>query len=336
MNKPTFTFFNNKGGVGKTTLVYHIAHMFALMGVRVLAVDCDPQANLSAAFLKDEDLQTLWEDANSPQTIYRAVQPMIRKGDYVAPRLQVIAPNLHLIAGDLGLSSFEDQLSEQWSQANDDNANTYSRAFDVLTAFWRCAQEAATGCGADLIIFDIGPNLGAINRSVLLGTDQVIVPLGADLFSLRGLQNMGPALRDWHKAWAARSNKPFDDYVLPKGAMHVLGYVAMQHQERLDRPVQAYRQWIDRIPLHYRTYILEQTQSAVPKVENDDYALALLRPYKSLISIAQEVCKPIFSLKSADGVNGSQMATVTAAYTDFENLAMRILLKSKLNHLFPL
>lgn len=336
MNKPTFTFFNNKGGVGKTTLVYHIAHMFALMGVRVLAVDCDPQANLSAAFLKDEDLQALWEDASSTQTIYRAVQPMIRRGDYVAPTLQAIAPNLHLIAGDLGLSSFEDQLSEQWNNANSDNADTYKRAFDILTAFWRCAQQAATNCKADLIIFDIGPNLGAINRSVLLGADQVIVPLGADLFSLRGLQNIGPALRDWHKAWETRSSKQFDDYVLPKGAMHVLGYVAMQHQERLYRPVQAYRQWIDRIPLDYRTHILEQTQLAVPKVENDEYALALLRHYKSLIPIAQEARKPIFSLKSADGVNGSQMATVTAAYTDFQNLAIQILLKSKLDRLYPL
>jgi cellulose biosynthesis protein BcsQ len=258
---------------------------------------------------------------------------MVRKGDYVAPQLQAISPNLHLLAGDLGLSSFEDQLSEQWTNANSDNSDTYGRAFDILTAFSRCAQQAAATCQADLIIFDIGPNLGAINRSVLLGTDQVIVPLGADLFSLRGLQNIGPALREWHKAWKTRSNKLFNDYPLPMGAMHVLGYVAMQHQERLYRPVQAYRQWIDRIPLDYRTHILEQTQSAVPKVENDEYALALLRHYKSLIPIAQEARKPIFSLKSADGVNGSQMATVTAAYEDFHNLAMRILSTSKLDYL---
>jgi cellulose biosynthesis protein BcsQ len=336
MNRPTFTFFNNKGGVGKTTLVYHIAHMFALSGIRVLAVDCDPQANLSAAFLRDEDLQELWEDKVSAQTIYRAVQPMLRKGDYKAPKLQAVAPNLHLIAGDLGLSSFEDQLSEQWTNANSDNPDTYGRAFDILTAFSRCAQQAAAACEADVIIFDIGPNLGAINRSVLLGTDQVIVPLGADLFSLRGLQNIGPALREWHKAWKTRSAKPFTDYELPQGDMHVLGYVAMQHQERLSRPVQAYRQWIDRIPLDYRTHILEQTQSAVPKVENDEYALALLRHYKSLIPIAQEVRKPIFSLKTADGVNGSQMATVTAAYNDFHSLAMSIMYKAKLDHFYPL
>ncbi len=334
MSKPVFTFFNNKGGVGKTTLVYHVAHMLALMGIKVLAVDCDPQANLSAAFLQDDELQNLWDDTSCAQTIYRAVQPMVRKGDYVAPRLQQISPNLHLICGDLGLSSFEDQLSEKWAKANDDNQDTYGSAFDVLTAFWRCAQAAATQCQADIIIFDIGPNLGAINRSVLIGTDHVIVPLGADLFSLRGLQNIGPALRDWHRAWETRSAKPFNDYILPKGNMRVLGYVAMHHQERLYRPVQAYKQWVDRIPADYRQYIREEFNALnIPKVEEDPYALALLRHYKSIIPIGQEARKPIFSLKTADGVSGSQMATVKAAYDDFRALASRILTAANLPQL---
>jgi len=333
MTKPVFTFFNNKGGVGKTTLVYHVAHMFALMGVSVLAVDCDPQANLSAAFLQDDALQELWDDTTYAQTIYRAVKPMVRSGGYVAPKLQEISSNLHLIAGDLGLSLFEDQLSEQWSNANADSPDTYGRAFDILTAFWRCAQGAATSCNADLIIFDIGPNLGAINRSVLLGTDHVIVPLGADLFSLRGLQNIGPALREWHKNWATKSSKPFNDYTLPKGNMHVLGYVAMQHQERLYRPVQAYKKWVDRIPGDYRQYIEPTVNEVIPKIEDDRFALALLRHYKSLVPIGQEVRKPIFLLKAADGVNGSQAATVRAAYDDFHSLAMNILIQANLSDL---
>lgn len=333
MTRPVFTFFNVNEGAGKTRLIYNIAHMFAIMGVHVLAVDCDPQAKLSAAFLRDEALQALWDDASCAQTIYRAVQPLTGNGDYVTPKLQEITPKLHLIAGDLGLSSFEDQLSEQWSNANSDNSDTYGQSFDILTAFWRCAQEAASQCEADIIIFDIGPNLGAINRSVLLGTDHVIVPLAADFFSLRGLQNIGPALRVWHKSWETRSAKPFNDYTLPKGDMHVLGYVAMQHQVRLSRPVQAYKQWVDQIPSDYRKYIEETTTDNTPKIEDDPFALALLRHYKSIVPIGQEARKPIFSLKSADGVSGSQMATVRAAYDDFQNLATKILLQANLAHL---
>lgn len=55
----TIAFFNNKGGVGKTTLVYHIAWMLAELGQRVLAADLDPQANLSSMFLEEERLEEL-------------------------------------------------------------------------------------------------------------------------------------------------------------------------------------------------------------------------------------------------------------------------------------
>ena len=52
----TIAFFNNKGGVGKTSLVYHLAWMFADHGIKTLAVDLDPQANLTAMFLDEERL----------------------------------------------------------------------------------------------------------------------------------------------------------------------------------------------------------------------------------------------------------------------------------------
>lgn len=333
MNIPTFTFFNNKGGVGKTTLVYHVAHMLAQLDVRALVVDCDPQANLSAAFLPDDTLEELWNDQQHATTIYRSVQPMVRRGDYAPPQLTAINERLHLLVGDLLLSSFEDQLSEQWNNANSDSEDTYGRAFDILTAFWRCAQHSAQSCQADLVIFDIGPNLGAINRSVLLGTDHIIAVLGADLFSLRGLQNIGASLRSWQKSWQTRRNKPFSDYALPTGDMHMLGYVAMQHQERLYRPVRAYSQWIDRIPKDYRTYVLNENPPTVPEVVNDPYCLALLRHYKSIVPISQEARKPMFNLKSADGVSGSQITTVRTAYTDFQTLTQNILDKAKLQHL---
>jgi cellulose biosynthesis protein BcsQ len=60
MSIPVLTFFNNKGGVGKTSLVYHLSWMFAEGGRRVIAMDLDPQANLTAAFLDEDKLESLW------------------------------------------------------------------------------------------------------------------------------------------------------------------------------------------------------------------------------------------------------------------------------------
>ena len=101
MSAPIIAFFNNKGGVGKTTLVYHLAWMFADLGVRVLAADLDPQANLTAAFFGDEVLETLWENW---ATIYTSVDPLVKRtGDVRAAEPWEVANNLSLIVGDLNL-----------------------------------------------------------------------------------------------------------------------------------------------------------------------------------------------------------------------------------------
>lgn len=69
-------------------------------------------------------------------------------------------------------------------------------AFRTMTAFHRLVQQGADW-GAELVLIDVGPNLGAINRSALIASDQVCLPLAPDLFSLQGLKNLGPTLREW-------------------------------------------------------------------------------------------------------------------------------------------
>ena len=67
----TIAFFNNKGGVGKTSMVYHLAWMYARLGVNVLAADLDPQANLTSMFLDDEELEPLWPESGERPTRVR-------------------------------------------------------------------------------------------------------------------------------------------------------------------------------------------------------------------------------------------------------------------------
>ena len=84
----TIALFNNKGGVGKTSLLYHLAHMFALRGRRVVAADLDPQANLSGMFLQDDRIEALWS-AGGAATVYSAMQPLIEgTGDLLPPTPQ--------------------------------------------------------------------------------------------------------------------------------------------------------------------------------------------------------------------------------------------------------
>lgn len=79
MSTPVVTFFNNKGGVGKTSLVYHLSWMFSDLAMRVLAVDLDPQANLSSAFLTEDDFESVFNRDTSapPATIHEALRRLI-------------------------------------------------------------------------------------------------------------------------------------------------------------------------------------------------------------------------------------------------------------------
>jgi len=217
MSIPVIAFFNNKGGVGKTSLVYHIAWMFSDLNLRVLAADLDPQSNLSAAFLDEGRLEELWPENEHTSTIYGAIRPLQRGiGDISPPRLEKINDRLALVPGDMSLSAFEDDLSQVWPKCLDKD----ERSFRVMSAFWRILQQGAEDRQAQVVLMDLGPNLGAINRAALIASDYVVVPLGPDLFSLQGLHNLGPTLRVWRKGWSERLTKsPGKDLVLPKGNM---------------------------------------------------------------------------------------------------------------------
>ncbi|MFZ3159639.1 MAG: ParA family protein [Rhodoferax sp.] len=316
----TVAFFNNKGGVGKTSLVYHLAWMFAEHGVKTLAVDLDPQANLTAMFLTESRLELLWPDGDHPDTIYGAINPILRgTGDINAPHVERINPNLGLLPGDLGLSRFEDKLSAAWPncQLGDESA------FRTMTAFHRLIQSDQD-FKADIALIDVGPNLGAINRSALIASDQVCLPLAPDLFSIQGMKNLGPTLRDWRVVWSDLTKKAPQGLSMPKGTMNPIGYVVMQHGSLDNRPVKAYKRWMDRIPSTYRSSVLDEPDAAPPTIATDPRCLSLLKHYRSLMPMAMEARKPIFFLKSADGAIGAHIEAVRNCYDDFQDLAKKI------------
>ncbi len=333
MSAPILTFFNNKGGVGKTSLIYHLAWTFASLRKRVVAIDLDSQSNLTSAFLDEDKIERLWNDGMDGSTVYQCVKPLTGVGDIVEPVLQNITTDLYLIPGDVGLSGYEEALSNEWPHSMGDN-NLY-RPMRVLSSFWQVMQMAVDKIQADIVLVDVGPNMGAINRSVLIATDYVVIPLGADLFSLQGLRNLGPTLRSWQNLWKKRADnwrnsteaKAYPDFQLPEGKMKSIGYLCQQHSVRLARPVKAYDKWINRIPAVYRKSVLEESPAQTVEQQNDPYCLATIKHYRSLIPMAQEHRKPIFNLTSADGAIGSHANAVHGAKKDFKKLAQKIAVK---------
>jgi cellulose biosynthesis protein BcsQ len=319
----TIAFFNNKGGVGKTSLVYHLAWMYADLGLRVVAADFDPQANLTSMFVDEDRLEMLWSGTSGRETIYGALQPLLEgTGDVMAPHIEPVADRIGLLVGDLALSESEDELNSQWPRAMDRDP----RAFRVISAFWRILEAASLAHGANVVLIDVGPNLGAINRAALIAAEHVVIPLAPDLYSLQGLRNLGPRLRRWREEWGERrARNPVAGLSVPSGEMKPAGYTVLQHAVRLDRPVRAYDRWIQRIPNVYCDFVLDDKPgSRPPSVDEDPHCLATLKHYRSLMPLAQEARKPMFFLKPADGAIGGHAKAVQDCFRDFHALADKI------------
>lgn len=320
----TLAFFNNKGGVGKTTLLYHLAWMFADLGQRVLVADFDPQANLTSMFLTEPELEKLWDlDTAQDQSVMAPLSPIIRGlGDIGPTPLQRIAPNIRLIPGDLNLSNFEANLSEAWGKCLD----RQEPAFRTTSSLHRIIRQAGEKFDADLVLIDVGPNFGAINRAALICADAVVIPVAPDLFSIQGLRNLGPTLATWRRDWKTRlAQNPAKELPLPEATMHPLGYVVLQFGIRDSRPVSAYDRWARKIPSTFREKVLGRAPDGTDTTSADPNCLGLLKHYRSLMPMAMEARKPIFMLRPSDGAIGAHTYSVRACDDDFRALAIRVL-----------
>ncbi|WP_228471105.1 ParA family protein [Streptomyces alkaliphilus] len=249
-----------------------------------------------------------------------AVRPILEgTGDIAAVEPTRLRPGLWLLPGSLDLSRFEDKLSNEWSRAYGGDI----AAIRTSTSFHRVIQQAALVVDAEVVLIDVGPNLGVINRAALISADTVLMPLAADLFSLKGLSNLGPTLRRWRSDWQSLVLPRVPrDISAPSATMRPLGYVIMQPEMRLDRPFKAYERWLERIPWVYSSAVLGESS---PDSHGDHHRIATLRNHRSLMPLAHDARKPMFDLRPVDGALGSTQQYVKTCFKEFEALSGKVL-----------
>lgn len=327
----SLALFNNKASVGKTTLAFNLAHLFARRGLRTVALDYDPQCNLSAMFLSPDELVGIWEEdesiMDSPEaTEARTVGGCIdlirrRTGDLREPVLVPVADDLWLLPGHLGLSRFERELADEWPKIA---AFVNERALDVTTALDLLSNAAAEQVDADIVIIDVGPGLGALNRAALLACDAVVIPLAPDVFSLQGLAHVGPALREWRDDWGkVNSSRLRGKYqeLLPIHRFQPIGYIVQQRLPGLDGVPSDSRRWASSIPGYFHAHVLDEPSPDL-SIEADEQCIAVMEHVASLIPIARMARKPVCSLGQGDGARDEQ--AVVAARAELELLIDRL------------
>jgi cellulose biosynthesis protein BcsQ len=322
----TITFFNNKGGVGKSTFAYHMGFMLENEENRVLFVDLDPQCNLTAHICSDKEIESIWNGNN--RSVYHAVQPLTSgAGDIVEiDPYQVENRKIYLLPGDLLLSDFESFLAETWVQV----LARQERGFRSLSAIHRLIEDITERYSIDYVIIDVGPNFGSLNRAVMLGCDAFFVPMIPDLFSLRGSQNLGRVLANWIEQYQdALSRAPDWAFTVPKGYPVFCGYITQQFNIYRQKEAQAWQRWGQMVPNYIQSYVVTPLQHIQqdnkPLVSDvDNLKLGEFKNYHSLIPMAQAALKPVFELTAANGVVGAHHEYVRNCRREFEQMARKL------------
>jgi chromosome partitioning protein len=321
---PIISLFNNKGGVGKTTFLFHVAHVLAESGRKVLMVDCDSQCNLTAYALPDRAIEKAWEENGN--SIYRAIELVARGiGDVRNRAPSQLRPNLFLFPGDLLLSDFEDLLGDTWNAAKGGS----EPALRTQSAIYRSILQASEKAAAEVILVDLGPNLGSLNRAVLGGSDYVIVPVAPDLFSIRGAENLGSKLAKWRKEWD-QCNDAWSggSFTIPKGRPSFLGYVIQQHniRDNASGMTQGWRIFGNRLESAIQTYVVDRLRplGQVRDGQAGEFNLGKIPNLHSLIPYSLEARKPVFQCTSSDGLKGAHIQRARESKQLFQPIANAI------------
>ena len=210
-------------------------------------------------------------------------------------------------------------FAKAWYSTSDEHS------VQILSAFWQVLQQAGLNQAADIILIDLGSNLGAINRTALIAADYVIVPVAPELLSVQGLEHSGMTLQKWRNAWQQKlTHNSVAGLNLPQGKLQPIGYVIFQPPIRLDHGTNMYAKWTMQIPTSYHQTMFNETEENVPFLKDDPHFLILFKGHYSVIPMAQEARKPIFHLKPADGALGAHLKIVQSAYVEFQQLARKI------------
>jgi cellulose biosynthesis protein BcsQ len=317
------SIFNNKGGVGKTTYMYHVAHLLAERGSTVLMVDCDSQCNLTAYSLPDSDIRRSWSvEGNS---IFRNIERVYQTVGDIRSRGPSRAVNargeLYIVPGDLRLSDFEDRLGDTWNSAKGGSEPDIR----AQSAIHRYILWAAERVAADVVLIDLGPNLGALNRAVLASSDYFLTPVAPDLFSIQGTENLGNKLVSWRRDWnQVNASWGNPDVPIPTGRPVYLGYVIQQHNVRSNNAgmTAGWRIYGDELIPAITTNIVDKLNPLQQVIEWDDsdYNLGQIPNLHSLVPYSMEAKKPIFYCNGSDGLTGAHITKARDSADHFTDI----------------
>lgn len=163
-------FFNFKGGTGKTSLCHQVAVHLTLLGFKVLAIDCDPQAHLSSTFGFNEYSDDL--------TLY----DVLINGVDISSIIKPVYPGLDVIPSNLSMTTVEIPFSQKANREK------------LLSKFLQPLKSSY-----DFILLDTNPTISNLNQSITYSSDRLNIVCETQPYSLKGLNMLVKEIQDFSR-----------------------------------------------------------------------------------------------------------------------------------------
>ncbi|MCT3801744.1 AAA family ATPase [Elizabethkingia anophelis] len=334
------SLFNNKGGVGKSTLAFHLSNILAEKGHRTLMIDLDPQCNLTICGINEDILHEIWmaEDPfiddyessknskssdeffkflSTPKTIHFLLKPTEDgQGELpVLPPVHNIKLNLDLIPGRLTIHQYENKISERWSGAYLGDP----LSIRTITKIRELAEEYASINNYDFIIIDTSPSLGALNKVIISTVDGFLIPAIPDMFSSYGIRNIGSALSQWHKEFNTIYSLISEDKrtKFPENFVRFLGYTIYNAKKYAGTTpwdlALAHYNYAQNIPSIIEKHINSDIREHLTpeQVSSPIGGTAVMHTHNTLPNMAQKYKLPIWDIPSYQSLEPQDKGTIS-------------------------
>jgi cellulose biosynthesis protein BcsQ len=205
MKNKSYVMWNNKGGVGKSTITFHVASVYAEMNPDrdVVVIDMCPQANVSMMLMGGgQEAETKLQDLitnDTPQTIVGYITDSITRSDtsdlsrYIIPLNkynQNLPSNIHLLSGDGNLELIAPLLSER---ADATPLSAKDRPWVEIHSIIKDLTTKRIGDKPCTYFIDTNPSFSVYTQIAILSGEHLLVPINADdssIFAITGLFNL--------------------------------------------------------------------------------------------------------------------------------------------------
>lgn len=231
------SIINYKGGVGKTTITANLASEMAGKGKRVLAIDLDPQTNLTFSYMKVEEWSSTYEKKKTIKYWFDS----IIEGTRPAPSFKnlIVKKNgVDLICSHLGLIDVDIELAAGLSAGTErQHRNNFIKTYSYIKNELSMLREQY-----DIVLFDCPPNFSIVTKNALIASDYYIVPAKMDYLSTLGINQL--------KNHVVSLVKQYNDYITDEGKRVnpiFLGVIATMIAVRNNEPISAQKVYIQQL-----------------------------------------------------------------------------------------